>query len=284
MTSPPGTPPGTPPAAPNGAPRASAAERWHELAALERWLERPMLVLSFAWLALFVVEFTRGLSPFLEGVGTAIWAVFVLDFALRFALAPAKGAYLKANWLTALSLLLPALRVLRVVRALRAVRVLQVARGARLVRVVGTLNRGMGALGRSFGRRGAGYVAALTGLVALAGAAGMYAFERDVPGSGLTSYSSALWWTAMTLTTMGSDYFPRTAEGRALGLVLAVFGFAVFGYITASLATFFVGRDAADPQAEVAGQDALDALRAEIAALRADVRTLGGSQPPAERG
>ena len=268
-----------PPPSPDGAaaPPTAAGERWAALADLERWLERPMLVLSFAWLALFVLEFTRGLSPPLQTLGTAIWAAFVLDFALRFALAPSKGDYLRANWLTAVSLLLPAVRVLRAFRALRAVRavrVAQAARGARLVRVVGTLNRGMGALGRSFGRRGAGYVAALIALVAFAGAAGMYAFERDVPGSDLTSYGGALWWTAMMLTSVGSDYFPRSAEGRALCLVLAVFGFAVFGYLTASLATFFVGRDAADPAAEVAGEDTLQALRAEIAALRAEVRAL----------
>ena len=259
-----------------------ADERWAALTELEEWLERPMIALSFVWLALFVLEFTRGLSPVLEVAGTVIWVIFLLDFGLRFALAPDKSAYLKGNWLTALSLLLPAVRVLRVFRALRAFRIVQVAgatRGLRLVRVVGTLNRGMGALSRSFGRRGVGYVAALTTLVTLAGAAGMYAFERDVPGTELTSYWIALWWTAMTLTSMGSDYFPQTPEGRALCLVLAVFGFAVFGYLTASLATFFVGRDAEDPDAAVAGQATLDALRAEIVALRSDIQALGARTP-----
>jgi len=240
--------------------------------------------LSFVWLALFIVEFTRGLSPFLMAVGTAIWALFVADFALRFALAPRKGAYLRRNWLTALSLLVPALRVFRAVRAVRALQALRATRGLRLVKVVGTLNRGMTALGRSFGRRGMGYVVTLTAIVAFAGAAGMYAFERDAPGSALTGYGNALWWTAMMLTSVGSDYFPRTSEGRALCLLLALFGFAVFGYVTAALATFFVGRDASAPDAELAGQATLDALRAEIAALRADVQALGQRGRPDDQG
>ena len=42
------------------------------LARLERRLERPMLALSLVWLALFVVEFTRGLTPALERVTWAI--------------------------------------------------------------------------------------------------------------------------------------------------------------------------------------------------------------------
>jgi voltage-gated potassium channel len=74
---------------------------------------------------------------------------------------------------------------------------------------------------------------------------------------------------------MGSDYFPRTAEGRALCLALAVYGFTVFGYVTATLATFFVARDAEDDEGELAGQTAIEALRQEIAALRAEVRALG---------
>jgi voltage-gated potassium channel len=60
----------------------------------------------------------------------------------------------------------------------------------------------MGALGASLGRRGFGYViAALTLLVTLADAAGMYAFENGAAG-GLASYREALWRTAMIMTTI----------------------------------------------------------------------------------
>lgn len=38
------------------------------------------------------------------------------------------------------------------------------------------------------------------------------------------------------------------------------------------LATFFIGRDAEDAGAEIAGAKAVDALREEIAALRIEVR------------
>ena len=260
---------------------ARPERRWETLRDLEDWLERPMLALSFAWLALFVLEFTRGLPRWLEAAGWVIWAAFVLDFALRFALAPDKGAYLKANWLTALSLLVPAARIFRVARAFRVLRAARAARGLRLVKAVGSLNRGVRALARSFGRRGFGYVVALTGLMTLAGAAAIFAFERDVAGSPLTSFGAALWWTAMIMTTMGSDYFPQSAEGRALCVLLALFAFAVFGYVTATLATFFVGRDAAAPEADVAGQASVDALAAEVRALRDEVRALrdGGARP-----
>ena len=67
-------------------------------------------------------------------------------------------------------------------------------------------------------------------------------------------------------------YWPRTGEGRALCFLLAPYGFAVFGCFTATLATFFMGRDAKNPRAEVAGAAAVAALHEEVRQLRAELR------------
>lgn len=233
-----------------------------------------MLVLGFVWLILLVVELVRGISPPLEVLGTVIWVVFILDFALRFTLAPQKLPYLRQNWLAAISLALPALRVFRIFRVLRVLRAARAARGLRLVRLIGSVNRGMRALGRSMGRRGFGYAALLTLLVVLVGAAGMYAFERGAAGAGLTSYWDALWWTAMMMTTIGSEFWPRTAEGRMLALLISLYAVAVFGYLTAAIATFFIGRDAESEQGEMAGAAEVRRLTTEIEMLRAEVRAL----------
>jgi voltage-gated potassium channel len=248
---------------------ALEGERHELLARVTHGLEKPMVVLGFVWLVLLVIDFTSGLSPFLTRISYVIWALFVLDFLLEFTIAPRKREYLRQNWLTAVALVVPALRVLSAFRLLRALRA---ARGLRLVRVVSRVNRGMRSLGRVMGRRGFGYVVALTLLVDVAGAAGMYAFEHDVTGSTINGFGSALWWTAMVLTTMGSDYFPRSPEGRLLCLLLAVYGFAVFGYVTATVASFFVARDAEEDEGEIAGAAQLERLRQEIAALREEIR------------
>ena len=64
---------------------------------------------------------------------------------------------------------------------------------------------------------------ALTALVTVAGAAGMYALEDELPGDGgLAGYATALWWTAMVISTLGSEYWPKTAEGRVLCFLLAL--------------------------------------------------------------
>ena len=264
-------------------------ERYELLRRLEDSLETPMLVLAFVWLALLVGELIWGESLMFEVLGTIIWVIFILDFAVAFVLAPHKIAYLKNNWLTALSLLVPALRLFRFSRVFRLFRLARMGRSLRLLRVVSSLNRGMRALGASLSRRGFGYVLALTVLVTFTGAAGMYAFENAAPG-GLKSYGEALWWTTMVLTTMGSQYWPLTIEGRVLCVFLALYAFAVFGYVTATLATFFIGRDAEDDEAELAGTKQLAALREEMIALREEIRrttaanTVVAQRDPAEEG
>jgi voltage-gated potassium channel len=258
-------------------------ERLVALAGLEAWLERPMQVLGFIWLALLVLELTRGLSAALSLLSTAIWVVFIADFALRLVIAPAKWLYLRQNWLVALSLFVPAVRVLRFARVARVMRLAPATRGLRLVRVVGSVNRGMRSLGRTMGRRGLGYVVSLTALVAVVGAAGMYAFESELPdGRGLTDYPTALWWTAMVMTTMGSEYWPRTGAGRILCVLLAIYSAAVFGYLTASLASFFIERDAARDDAELAGRSAITALQMDIQALRVELRSLAAQSSPGD--
>ena len=247
------------------------SERWEIVAQLEDWLEMPMLVLSIIWLGLFIIETVWGGNPFLESLSNVVWAIFWIDFAIKFTLAPDKWKYLKTNWLTVIALAVPALRVFRVFRAFRLLRVARTARGVRFVRLLTSLNRGMKALGSSFARRGFGYVLVLTLIVLFAGAAGMFGFENDVEG-GFATYSDALWWTAMLLTSIGSDYFPRSGEGRMLCLILAVYGFAVFGYMTATLATFFVQRDTAT--AAERGEPCLGDLQKEIAELRTEMRRL----------
>lgn len=250
---------------------ALKSERYELLRRLEDSLETPMLALAFVWLAMLVVELIWGESRLFEIIGTIIWVIFILDFAVEFVLAPHKVAYLKRNWLTTTSLLIPALRLIRVFRVFRLLRLARVGRGLSLLRVVSSLNRGMRALGTSLSRRGFGYVIALTVLVTLTGAAGMYAFENEAPG-GIKSYGEALWWTAMILTTMGSQYWPQTVEGRVLCVFLALYAFAVFGYVTATLATFFIGRDAENDTAELAGAKQLTALLEEVTALREEIR------------
>jgi voltage-gated potassium channel len=214
-------------------------------------LDSVMVVLSLAWIALLVADLVSGgLPPSLDLAFWVIWGLFVLDFALEIAIAPAKRDYLRRHWLTAVSLTLPALRVVRAFAALRVLRGARFVRSAGLLRILTSVNRGLASLRATAARRGVGYVLGATALVMVVGAAGMASFESpaSLASEGITDvesldgYGDALWWTAFAMTT-GATHQPATAEGRLLGWLLSLFGLGVFGYLTATLASHFIGRE-----------------------------------------
>jgi voltage-gated potassium channel len=241
-------------------------ERKRLLKSVEQLLDGPMIFLGFVWLVLLVIELVWGIHKILEYVALGIWGIFIIDFLIKFTLAPEKVSYLKSNWLTAISLFIPALRIFRVFRFVKLLRGL---RGLRLVRIVSSFNRSMRSVGKTMQRRGFGYVMIITLIVAFAGAAGMYALEN--PNPGFTSYWLALWWTAMQVVTAGNGFNPMTAEGRGLAFLITIYGYSIFGYVTATFATYFIGRDAEEKDAPIAGSKEIEELKTEIIALRKSI-------------
>lgn len=249
-------------------------ERHEALIQFSELLEPLVMALGFVWLVLLLVELVWGATAFTQTLVWVIWAVFLVDFLTRFIIAPRKLDFLRANWLTTLSLFVPALRLFRLAKLAYLMRATRTVRSMQLLRVVSSLNRGMRALRAHMRRRQAGYVILLTAIVLVVGAAAMYFFEQNAPSGGFRSYWDSLYWTGMMLTTLGSAYWPETGEGRVLTLLLALYAFAVFGYLTATLATFFIGREAESDESELATLRTIQSLREEIAAQRAEIAAL----------
>lgn len=55
-----------------------------------------MAVLGFLWLVLLVIELTEGLGPVLQKLGLVIWGLLILDFVVKFTLAPDKLQFWQA--------------------------------------------------------------------------------------------------------------------------------------------------------------------------------------------
>lgn len=236
-------------------------ERIELLSQINALLDFPLILLSVVWLILILVDFVYGLSPFLQTFNLVIWGIFIIDFFIELDISPKKKDYLKKNWLVALSLFLPALRVLSLFSGFRIARFANFVRSLNLARILSSFNRSLRTVRQVMRQRGLKYILLLTTLITFLGAAGMYDFER----SGLTSYWEALWWTAMIMTTIGSDYWPKTAEGRVLAFLLSVYAFAIFGYITAALASLLVGKDKESSSKEI------EELRSEVQRLSSEI-------------
>lgn len=247
-------------------------QRYRLLKQVEDWLEIPTILLGIIWLVLMVIELIYGLSSFLEGVIYFIWVIFILDFLLKFLLAPSKIAYLKNNIITLVALIVPALRVFRIFQALRILRVARAVRGIRLFRVLSSLNRGFKSLRRVFGRKGFGYVVSFTIVFTFSGAAAMYSLENG--NKGFTSYGDSLWWTSMLMTTMGSADWPVTPEGRIFAFLIGLYAFTIFGYVAATIATFFIGQEAKEKDSDLPSKKQLNSLIREVQLLREEIQKL----------
>lgn len=110
------------------------------------------------------------------------------------------------------------LRLLRLVRVYRVVRILgresiyplmirDIIREARLLQLLTVFLLGLG----------------FTSLA-------VFMAESRVPGAGIQSLSDAFWWSLATVTTVGyGDVVPVTGAGKAVGVILMLFGIAVLG-------------------------------------------------------
>jgi voltage-gated potassium channel len=247
---------------------------------IEQNLETPMLFLSFVWLVVIVGELVNGITPLLLWAGTGLWLTFILFFVLKLINAPHRATLIKKNWLFIVAIIVPALRLFPISQDYTFARILTATFGMQVVWIFASADFGLRSLGRLLGRRGAGYMLTLTVVVILIGAAGMLSFEKDSSDpQGIHTYPKALWWTSMQITNIGSGYRPITAGGDAICLGISIYAAAMFGYLTAILATFFVGRDAQDPKSAIAGQQSIQKILDEMTLLRQSVDQILNTPP-----
>ena len=153
---------------------------------------------------------------------------------------------------------------------------LRLARLARLVMATRGARRLFERLGR---------VALLAGGVVVIGSLVAYHAEHPVNPE-FATVGDAMWWGIVTLTTVGyGDIVPQTTTGRWVAVVIMITGIAVLGLLAGSLASFFrldngqpaagsSPADEAEHAAATPSDAALQALAAEVSALRHQVETL----------
>jgi voltage-gated potassium channel Kch len=170
--------------------------------------------------------------------------IFLADFTYRIFTAPSALAYFFKHfgWADLLaSLPFAQLKILRVFRLVRVYR---------LLRKVGPRT-----IGRTLLRDRAGsalYVLLIMGILVLQfGSLTMLAIEQNAPGANITNASDALWYTIVTISTVGyGDFYPVSNLGRLCGVVIIVVGVGIFGTFTGYLATVFLGPNDAGKDAD----------------------------------
>jgi voltage-gated potassium channel len=229
-----------------------------------------LAVLALVLVGLIVLELAATLhDPWPDIVRQAqigIWALFVIAFFIELALAPSVPRYLRRNWLVALSLVIPALRIFRVLHAIRVLRGARVLRLFNLARASAVVNRARGVLRDFFRMSQFAYLLVLTVIISIACGALVYAFETAADEATITSFGDGVWWAGTTVTTISAQMEPVTLEGRMIALFLRIFGLVVIGYLTATIAVFLLGKR--DEATEPAKRHEMELIRDEIRRLR----------------
>lgn len=187
---------------------------------------------------------------------TAVCAIFFIDFLIQMAQAPNRWRYFSRwGWIDLLSSI-PMVDVLRVGRAARVMRILRVVRGVRSTKLLADF-----ILGR---RSQSAFLAAtlLSLLLVVFGSLAILQFEQ-VQGANITSAQDAVWWSVVTLTTVGyGDRYPITGEGRVIAGMLMIAGVGLFGTFSGYVASWFLAPAGMEEQSQITS------LRTELASLR----------------
>lgn len=175
----------------------------------------------------------------------ALWAVFTIDYGVRFLHAPDRRRFLKANVLDLIAIL--------PVDLLRAGRLAHLARLARLTRLGLIAWRSTSGLRTLLRSHHLGHVLLATGVIVAVGAAVISSIEPQ-----FADYGDGLWWSLVTVTTVGyGDVSPTTGIGRILAGCLMLGGIGVMALTTGTVASYFL-------QARSGGNPQIDFIRTEL--------------------
>jgi voltage-gated potassium channel len=210
----------------------------------ERWLAEATERLDpvMAWLGVLVAlllgyELAVPLGPsaarVLSIAGWVVWAVFLVEFAAKLYLAPARGRFLRRHWVQVLGLLVPTLRVLRFLRLLRVGRALPAAR------VLSSSYRTLGSA-RKLLRSRLGYLGALAVVVIIAVAELAFLFERQDPDGVFASFGDAVLWSFATVVALQGDPVPASLGGHLTMLAGFVFGLVFVASLAGTLGAYLL--------------------------------------------
>jgi len=198
-----------------------------------------ILILSFLVLGMLVADTVFSLPPeisaVLRQIDTLICVVFIADVCVRFYRAKSKLAFLRWGWIDMISSIpyLPWVRWGRLVRLLRIIRLIRALRATHKISALLLKNKF---------QTGVASVILTSILLLVFGSLGILICEQTDPQANIKDANDAVWWSAATITTVGSaDKYPVTTEGRFLAMIVMFCGVGLFGGMSGLAVSFFIG-------------------------------------------
>ncbi len=203
-----------------------------------------MAFLSLAIATILIVQLTLKLGYnseiILTNIASTIWAIFVIDFVIRFFISTDKKIFIKNNIIDLISIipfhtffiLLSNLGVFHLgskyIILLKLVMVL---------RIVAIVKRSNSNFYRFMRTNNFSYTLFIALIIIFLSSIAMSYFEK-------WNIGDSLWWSIVTVTTVGYGYIcPKTFSGRIVASILMIFGIGFIGSLTSTLSTYFIKKE-----------------------------------------
>ena len=196
-----------------------------------------MLFLCIYVLAALFIDTVFDLPPetsvLLSRIDNTVCIFFICDFVLNVITAKSKLGYLKWGWIDLVSSI-PNIQLLRWGRFVQVIRILRILRSVRSIKLIVKFffaNRSKGTFAS---------VSIISFFIVVFSSIAILNCEVS-PDSNIKTASDALWWSFVTITTVGyGDLYPTTSLGRIVASALIMAGVGLFGTFTAYVASFFM--------------------------------------------
>jgi len=244
-------------------------------------LARVLIVAILAATALAVLEtepeIAAGRELWFARVELGFALIFSAEYAARWWTAP-EGGVSRLRWMLSPTAIIDLLAILAsllpfvganamLLRLLRVVRMLRLAKLGHFSSAFTILER---AVKSRLSHLGVALILSLFFLIV--GATLMYMAEAAAQPDKFGSIPRALWWTAVTMTTVGyGDVVPLTPLGKVLAGLVSLGGIALIAIPTGIMASAFSDHMAEEERARAAAEAALAAELAAEAAARTSV-------------
>ena len=220
------------------------------LAAYEARTEKALDLLALLTLWIVVVppwDFGHDVEGIALTSRVAVSVVYGIDLAIRGVLARRPVRYALTHPAMLVSVAFPPVRVIFSFRLVRSV----------------------------FRRGNLSRFLAAAAVLVLNGAVIVYLFERHAPGSNIHTLGESLWWSLVTVTTVGyGDFTPVTVPGRVTACFVMGTGLLTLAVVTAQVASSFVAQGQGKAQPGPQAEPALEVTLAELGRRLARIEEL----------
>jgi voltage-gated potassium channel len=169
----------------------------------------------------------------LNFIDYGICTLFFLDFLYGFYKAESKLKYMKWGWIDLIS-------CIPMIHAFRFARIFTLIRLFRIVKAIRSTNYFLKYVMKNRAKTAFTSMTVFSLLLVIFSSITILQVE-DQPSCNIKTAEDALWWSYVTITTVGyGDLYPVTGWGRFIAVILMTCGVGIFGTFTAYAASWFL--------------------------------------------